>query len=68
VECSERKELQQKCISASDEYDAAVSRKWENFFPEFWAYSQPRSELLRLYSDRLKASGELSKHLSQHRC
>jgi hypothetical protein len=63
MECPEKKNLQQKCIFAWDQYDTAIKNVAGGNL-----LMKVAPEFLRLYGDRLKASGDLSRHLHSHRC
>ena len=70
MRCAEKEELQRKCTAAWDAYAAEVGKSYGAARPP--AISElvagGYSFALRRRGEHLKASRELSLHLSRHRC
>jgi hypothetical protein len=68
--CPDKKELQRKCSAAWDAYAAEIARIADHrAAPSISELVADRSmAVLRLRGEHLKASLELSQHLTRHRC
>ena len=83
MKCSEKEDLQQECTAKWNDYTAAITESSFSVDPsngtvkplsisELVAMGRydatPYAAAVRLRGEHLRASMELSKHLSRHRC
>ena len=83
MDCVEKQNLQQKCIAASHEFDAATEQlraagialdlrslkvEWKPSPTSVKKMREMSAILAVARSNHLQASSELSRHLSAHRC